>query len=125
MQAKHPGGEHFKAGDKNNDGFIDATEYREVSKTGHHSEQHCKVADANKDGFLGLTEFTAHAEHKLTVLESGQPKKNRDTASMLESKDRGIRQEPSDFTSVFSVKRISGKIHCDEDSPPRESKDEK
>jgi Ca2+-binding EF-hand superfamily protein len=114
VQAKHHGDEHFQAGDKNNDGFIDATEladalkkqtwfailsegtevcfqrldvnkdarldaaeYRKVSKMGGHSEQHFNGADANKDGFLDLTEFTAHAEHKLTALESDQPRKKR------------------------------------------------
>lgn len=108
VQAKHHGDEHFKAGDKNGDGFIDATElagalkkqtwfailsegiepcfarmdsnkdnrldaseYRKISKMGHHSEQHFKGADANHDGFLDLTEFTAHAEGKLKRVETG------------------------------------------------------
>jgi Ca2+-binding EF-hand superfamily protein len=112
VQAKHHGDEHFKAGDKNSDGFIDATElagalkkqtwfailsegiepcfarmdankdnkldaseYRKISKMGHHSEQHFKGADANHDGFLDLTELTAHAEAKLKRLESGAMKK--------------------------------------------------
>jgi Ca2+-binding EF-hand superfamily protein len=112
VQAKHHGDEHFKAGDKNSDGFIDAaelagalkkqtwfailgegiepcfarmdankdnkldaSEYRKISKMGHHSEQHFKGADANHDGFLDLTEFTAHAEHKIKVLEGGSMKK--------------------------------------------------
>jgi Ca2+-binding EF-hand superfamily protein len=114
VQAKHHGDEHFKAGDKNSDGFIDATElagalnkqtwfailsegtqacftrldsnqdgklnaieYRKISRMGAHAEQHFKGADTDKNGFLDLTEFTAHAEHKLTMLESGQPKKKR------------------------------------------------
>jgi Ca2+-binding EF-hand superfamily protein len=108
VQSKHHGDEHFKAGDKNSDGFIDATElagalkkqtwfailsegiepcfarmdsnkdnrldaseYRKISKMGHHSEQHFKGADANHDGFLDLTEFTAHAEGKLKRVETG------------------------------------------------------
>jgi Ca2+-binding EF-hand superfamily protein len=112
VQAKHHGDEHFKAGDKNSDGFIDAaelagalnkqtwfailsegiepnfarmdanqdnqldaSEYRKISKMGHHSEQHFKGADANHDGFLDLSEFTAHAEHKIKVLEGGSVKK--------------------------------------------------
>jgi Ca2+-binding EF-hand superfamily protein len=107
VQAKHHGDEHFKAGDTNSDGFIDAaeladalkkqtwfailsegtescfarldankdskldaTEYRKISKMGAHSMQHFKGADANKDSFLDLSEFTAHAEHKLAVLET-------------------------------------------------------
>ena len=108
VQAKHHGDEHFKAGDKNSDGFIDAaelagalkkqtwfailgegiepcfarmdankdnqldaSEYRKISRMGHHSEQHFKGADANHDGFLDLTEFTAHAEGKLKRVETG------------------------------------------------------
>ena len=102
VQALHHGEEHFKAGDTNHDGFIDAaelagalgrqawfailsegteacfarldankdgkldlTEYRNISKMGHHSDQHFKGANTNKDGFLDLAEFTVHAEHKL------------------------------------------------------------
>lgn len=61
--------------DANNDSKLDATEYRKISKMGHHSEQHFKGADANKDGFLDLAEFAAHAGQKLTTLEDGQPKK--------------------------------------------------
>lgn len=60
--------------DANKDGKLDATEYRKISKMGHHSDQHFKGADTNKDGFLDLTEFTAHAEAKLKRLESGAPK---------------------------------------------------
>ena len=112
VQAKHHGDEHFKAGDKNSDGFIEATElagalnkqtwfailgegiepcfarmdankdnkldaseYRKISKMGHHSEQHFKGADANHDGFLDLAEFTVHAEQKLRGLESGATNK--------------------------------------------------
>lgn len=114
VQALHHGDEHFKAGDKNSDGLIDAgeiagalnkqtwfailsegaeacfaridankdskldpTEYRKISKMGHHSEQHFKGADANKDGFLDLADFAAHAGHKLTTLKDGQPKKKQ------------------------------------------------
>ena len=113
VQAKHHGDEHFKAGDKNSDGFIDAveladalkkqtwfailsegiescfarldanrdcqldaSEYRKISKMGHHSEQHFKGADTNHDGFLDLTEFTTHAEGKLKRIESGVPTRN-------------------------------------------------
>ena len=112
VQAKHHGDEHFKAGDKNSDSFIDATElahalnkqtwfailsegiepcfarldankdnqidtseYRQISKMGHHSEQHFKGTDANHDGFLDLAEFTVHAEQKLRALESGATNK--------------------------------------------------
>jgi Ca2+-binding EF-hand superfamily protein len=112
VQAKHHGDEHFKVGDKNSDGFIDAaeladalkkqtwfailgegiepcfarmdankdnqldaSEYRKISRMGHHSEQHFKGADANHDGFLDPSEFTAHAEAKLKRLESGAMKK--------------------------------------------------
>lgn len=111
VQGLHHGDEHFKAGDKNSDGFIDAaelasalnkqtwfailnegidtsfaridankdskldaSEYRKISKMGHHSEQHFKGADANHDRCLDFSEFTAHAEHKLIALESGQPR---------------------------------------------------
>jgi hypothetical protein len=112
VQAKHHGDEHFKAGDKNSDGFInaaelagelnkqtwfailsegiepcfarmdankdnqlEASEYRKISKMGHHSEQHFKGADANHDGFLDPAEFTAHAEAKLKRVEGGVMKK--------------------------------------------------
>ena len=112
VQAKHHGDEHFKASDKNSDGFIDAaelagalnkqtwfailsegiepcfsrmdankdnqldpSEYRKISRMGHHSEQHFKGADANHDGFLDPAEFTAYAEAKLKRLESGAMKK--------------------------------------------------
>jgi Ca2+-binding EF-hand superfamily protein len=61
--------------DANKDSKIDASEYRKISKMGHHSEQHFKGADVNKDGFLDLAEFAAHAGHKLATLEDGQPKK--------------------------------------------------
>lgn len=108
VQALHHGDEHFKTGDKDNDGFIDAselagalnkqtwfailtegiepcfrrldadsdgkldaTEYRKISKMGHHSDQHFNGADTNKDSFLNLAEFTAHAEQKLRLLEGG------------------------------------------------------
>jgi hypothetical protein len=40
--------------DANKDGKLDATEYRKISKMGHHSEQHFNGADTNKDGFLDL-----------------------------------------------------------------------
>jgi Ca2+-binding EF-hand superfamily protein len=112
VQAKHHGDEHFKAGDKNSDGFIDATElagalhkqtwfailsegiengfarldankdskldaseYRKISRMGHHSEQHFKGADANHDCSLDPAEFTAHAEGKLKRVEGGVMKK--------------------------------------------------
>ena len=65
----------FAGLDANKDGKLDATEYRKISKMGHHSDQHFKGADANKDGFLDLAEFTAHAEHKLKALEEGPVKK--------------------------------------------------
>ena len=111
VQALHHGEEHFKAGDSDHDGFIDAaelagvlsrqtwfailsegtdacfarldankdakldaTEYRKISKMGHHSDQHFNGADTNKDGFLDLAEFTAHAEAKLVALEGGPVK---------------------------------------------------
>jgi Spy/CpxP family protein refolding chaperone len=61
--------------DANKDNKLDASEYRKISKMGHHSEQHFKGADANHDGFLDLTELTAHAEAKLKRLESGAMKK--------------------------------------------------
>jgi hypothetical protein len=57
--------------DSNKDNRLDASEYRKISKMGHHSEQHFKGADANHDGFLDLTEFTAHAEGKLKRVETG------------------------------------------------------
>ena len=106
VQAKHHGDEHFKAGDANADGFIDASElattlhkqtwfailsegiepcftrldanqdgkldaaeYRKISRMGAHSEQHFKGADTDMDGFLTMTEFAAHAEAKLKALE--------------------------------------------------------
>lgn len=112
VQVKHHGNEHFKAGDKNSDGFIDAaqlagalnkqtwfailsegiepcfarldvnkdskldvSEYRKISKMGHHSEQHFNSAHINDDGFLDLTEFSAHAEHKIKVLAGFSAKK--------------------------------------------------
>jgi Ca2+-binding EF-hand superfamily protein len=65
--------------DANKESKLDATEYRKISKMGHHSDQHFNSADTNKDGFLDLAEFTAHAEHKLRALEGGavtkKPKK--------------------------------------------------
>lgn len=112
VQVKHHGNEHFKAGDKNSDGFIDAaeligvlnkqtwsailsegiepcfarldvnkdskhdvSEYRKISKMGHHSEQHFNSAHINYDGFLDLTEFSAHAEHKIKALEGSSARK--------------------------------------------------
>jgi Ca2+-binding EF-hand superfamily protein len=69
----------FARMDANKDNKLDASEYRKISKMGHHSEQHFKGADANHDGFLDLTEFTTHAEGKLKRVESGvttrKPKK--------------------------------------------------
>lgn len=61
--------------DANKDGMLDATEYRKISKMGHHSDQHFNGADTNKDGFLEVAEFTAHAEAKLKALEDGPVKK--------------------------------------------------
>lgn len=112
VQAKHHGEEHFKSGDANADGFIDASElattlhkqtwfailsegiepcftrldanqdgkldaaeYRKISRMGGHAEQHFKGADTDKDGFLSKTEFAAHAEAKLKALEVGTLKK--------------------------------------------------
>jgi Ca2+-binding EF-hand superfamily protein len=60
--------------DANKDDKLDATEYRKISKMGHHSDQHFNGADSNKDGFLNLAEFTAHAEQKLKALEDGPVK---------------------------------------------------
>lgn len=114
VQAKHHGEEHFKTGDANADGFIDAAElpaslrkqtwfailsegiepcftrldanqdgqlnaaeYRKISRMGAHAEQHFKGADADKDGFLNMTEFTSHAEHKLKALEEGAPRQKK------------------------------------------------
>lgn len=112
VQAKHHGDEHFKSGDANADGFIDASElattlhkqtwfailsegiapcftrldanqdgkldaaeYRKISRMGAHAEQHFKGADTDKDGFLSQAEFAVHAEAKLTPLENGAVKK--------------------------------------------------
>lgn len=61
----------FRRLDGNSDGKLDATEYRKISKMGHHSDQHFNAADTTKDGFLDLAEFTAHAEQKLRLLEGG------------------------------------------------------
>lgn len=55
----------FKRQDKDDNGKLDAAEYRKISRMGAHAEQHFKGADANKDGFLSLAEFTAHAEARL------------------------------------------------------------
>jgi Ca2+-binding EF-hand superfamily protein len=60
--------------DANKDGKLDATEYRKISKMGHHSEQHFKGADANKDSLLDLAEFTVHAEQKLKTLKDNSAK---------------------------------------------------
>jgi len=99
VQAKHHGEEHFKSGDANTDGFIDASElattlhkqtwfailsegiepcytrldtdqdgklnaaeYRQISRMGGHAEQHFNGADTDKNGFLNMAEFTNHAE---------------------------------------------------------------
>ncbi len=61
--------------DENKDDKLDATEYRKISKMGHHSEQHFKGAVVNKDSALDLAEFTAHAEQKLKTLEDDSEKK--------------------------------------------------
>ncbi len=63
--------------DVNKDGKLDGTEYRKISKMGHHSEQRFKGADVDKDSMLDLAEFTAHAEYKLTALEGGLAKKKK------------------------------------------------
>ncbi len=55
--------------DANKDGKLDATEYRKISKMGHHSEQNFKGADVHKDSSLDFAEFTAHAEQKIKSLE--------------------------------------------------------
>jgi Ca2+-binding EF-hand superfamily protein len=65
----------MKAANKNKDGKLDATEYRKISKMGHHANQQFNGADSNKDGFLDLAEFAAHAESKLGALE--KPKQSR------------------------------------------------
>ena len=94
VQAKHHGDEHFKSGDANADGFIDASElattlhkqtwfaflsegiepcfarldanqdgkldaaeYRKISRMGAHAEQHFKGADTDKDGEVTPWEF--------------------------------------------------------------------
>ncbi len=61
--------------DVNEDGKLDATEYRRISRMGGHAEQHFKIADTNKDGFLDLDEFNTHAEAKLKMLEDGRRRK--------------------------------------------------
>ncbi len=60
--------------DVNNDGKLDATEYRKVSKMGGHAEQHFKGADTNIDMFLDLAEFIIHADDKFKTLEDGPVK---------------------------------------------------
>ena len=67
--------------DANKDSKLDATEYRKISRMGHHSDQHLTGADTNKDGFLDLAEFTSHAEHKLTALEGGLVEKRKPRSS--------------------------------------------
>lgn len=112
VQAKHHGDQHFKSGDANADGFIDASElattlhkqtwfailsegietcftrldanqdgkldaaeYRKISRMGGHAEQHFKGADTDKDGFLNMAEFTENAEYRLKAIEGGTRKK--------------------------------------------------
>ncbi|MCB1278443.1 hypothetical protein [Prosthecobacter sp.] len=112
VQAKHHGDEHFKSGDANADGFIDASElattlhkqtwfailsegiepcfarldanqdgkldaaeYRKISRMGAHAEQHFKGADTDKDGFLSKAEFAAHAGARLKTVEAATPKR--------------------------------------------------
>lgn len=114
VQAKHHGDQHFKSGDANADGFIDATElattlhkqtwfailsegielcfarldanqdgkldaaeYRKISRMGAHAEQHFKGADIDKDGFLSKAEFAAHAEARLKAVEEGTKRKSK------------------------------------------------
>lgn len=114
VQAKHHGEEHFKSGDANADGFIDASElattlhkqtwfailsegiepcftrldanqdgqldaaeYRKISRMGAHAEQHFKGADTDKDGFLIKAEFGVHAEARLKAVEDGVTRKKK------------------------------------------------
>ncbi|MCP5558113.1 MAG: hypothetical protein H7A55_10210 [Verrucomicrobiaceae bacterium] len=66
--------------DVNQDGKLDAAEYRKISRMGGHAEQHFNGADADKDGFLNQTEFTAHAEAKVKALEAGTQRKKKSKA---------------------------------------------
>jgi len=63
--------------DANQDGKLDASVYRKISRMGGHAEQHFKGADADKDGFLNMAEFAAHAEARLKTVEEGIPKKKK------------------------------------------------
>ncbi len=56
----------------NQNGKLDAAEYRKISRMGGHAEQHFNGVDKDKDGFLAIAEFTTHAESKLATVE--QPK---------------------------------------------------
>ncbi len=64
----------FAGLDLNKDSKLDATEYRKISRMGHHSDQHFNGADSDKDGLLSLAEFTVHAEHQIKALENTSPK---------------------------------------------------
>jgi Ca2+-binding EF-hand superfamily protein len=64
VQAKHHGDEHFKAGDKNSDGFIDAAELADALKKqtwfailSEGIEPCFTRIDATKDGKLDSTEY--------------------------------------------------------------------
>ncbi|MEZ5385357.1 MAG: hypothetical protein R3F13_07575 [Prosthecobacter sp.] len=63
--------------DANQDGKLDAAEYRKISRMGAHAEQHFKGADTDKDGFLNQAEFAAHAESRLKAVEEGMPRKKK------------------------------------------------
>lgn len=64
VQAKHHGDEHFKAGDKNGDGFIDATELAHalnkqtwLAILSEGTEASFARLDANKDDKLDASEY--------------------------------------------------------------------
>lgn len=63
--------------DANQDGKLNAAEYRKISRMGAHAEQHFKGADSDKDGFLSKGEFAAHSKAKLKAVEEGTPKKKK------------------------------------------------
>jgi Ca2+-binding EF-hand superfamily protein len=55
--------------DEDKSGSLNVSEYKRMSRMGHHAEQHFNGADTNHDGSLDLLEFTAHANAKLRKLE--------------------------------------------------------